>query len=565
MARRSRTSATRTATRRPRSISLLLATVLVALVAAILLASSSSTGPSAVSALPQPADDNNKDNNNKDNKKDNASPTPAPSSASSSAPSPTGSNSASAKPSATGSATGSATPTATNSGNSTNKPATTTVNKPGSNTDLTPTLKPDDPCEDGVCDIKNRGTCLMLEKTGVCKAFSGMYLPLNLRDYFDAKFPLKKPDTIPDNVGNATTFDNLFSMANYGYFGKYSKQYMLLEAACESPNQRWFRTWVCIQMIQWYAAKGNPCSTGLAPKICGSTLDDRANSIEGDIKNKTTCTGASNPIVLDIGTKYVQSIRTLPWRSASAADTSCIAGPNNEADGAAKYCGYSQFAVCTTRTLCPTAPITDEECEVLTNPQKAKLKAQSTTGILDSNDRDGHKSTYYVMGGLGVAALFALGSGLYALTNIRLVGAKTGEAAHAAAPAKPEPAPGASTAKAAPALAPSASIQMKPMPSPAVAPAAVAGMPMAAAAAAAAPGGGERIIEQVQVASPFQASQGDELNLFPGQTVGVYQRFDDGWARGVNMATGQVGFFPYSVCHPQQGPMGARFQSLGRR
>ncbi|KAG0031082.1 hypothetical protein BGZ81_001813 [Podila clonocystis] len=50
-----------------------------------------------------------------------------------------------------------------------------------------------------------------------------------------------------------------------------------------------------------------------------------------------------------------------------------------------------------------------------------------------------------------------------------------------------------------------------------------------------------------QALYPYQASMADELDLNPGDIVNVQRVFDDGWAVGVNMSSGNEGAFPV-VC-----------------
>ncbi|KAI9179577.1 hypothetical protein H9P43_004905 [Blastocladiella emersonii ATCC 22665] len=457
----------------------------------------------------------------------------------------------------------------------------------------------DDPCANGVCQVQGRGTCLVMDKTTICPAFANMYLPVNMQDYFATNFPHKRSDAIP-TITNSTVFDRFFVprfLDNepqfdipYSYFSKYRDNYMYRQVGCGAPTQAFFKTWVCLDMLRFYAAKQDPCSRGLAPPICGSTLEARAASIERDIANSTVCD--SNPLVKKLGADYANTIRTLPWRSGASG---CISGEGNEesAPGAPQKCGLSDYVVCTQPQLCPKNTLSPAECEVAT------AKKKTVRVLSDSLDTDPSHSATYVLIGLSAVAGLSLLAGLLALNNIRRHGVQLDHGKEAAAAASTAPAAAGAAGKApkpngtgngsaasvpmagsssttnllahAPSTGSMAAPQgYVPSPSPAM-PAVSAPVVGFAPAPVPIPSPAEQVLATLPAYVQYQATQNDELTVVPGQTIQVLQQFDDGWARGRNLATGMVGFFPYVCVQPPQqqqqqaGGYNARYESMGRR
>lgn len=96
-----------------------------------------------------------------------------------------------------------------------------------------------------------------------------------------------------------------------------------------------------------------------------------------------------------------------------------------------------------------------------------------------------------------------------------------------------------------PAAIPSAPIPMTALPSLSTPEPIVAVGAGAVAAGASKNGAGKQ--SYCQALYPYQASMADELDLSPGDIVNVQRVFDDGWAVGVNMSSGNEGAFPV-VC-----------------
>ncbi|KAJ3371770.1 hypothetical protein GGF31_002749 [Allomyces arbusculus] len=482
-----------------------------------------------------------------------AAPSPAPSSAASSAP-PAASSSGAAS---TSPAPASTSPLPTGSTAVPSPRRSSVPNPTATGTDLSPTPTPTDPCALGVCDVgQGRGTCLLMEKTYSCQGFQGYHLPTDLRAYFDARFPLKKPEHIPI-LANSTTFDNLFGSASYSYLGLYINQYMLKAAACNVPNQRWYRTWICLDLLKFFHAKGDPCSAGAHPAVCGSTLDQRADSILTDVSNKTECGQLQG--VEEIGMAHVDSVRHFEWRSPLAADSTCLSAAANEPDQSAMTCGYSEYAVCAKSSLCPSHQVSN--CKAMLRAASSAAKSQLVTTTTDPNDRARTSVGLYLLASIGGLALLALFVALYSLSKVRTRSGAAAAAAHAA-PTKPVT-PGAVTT----------ALRIPPptVPAPATAAAnhpllAASVQPIAAMAPAAlmAPPPANPPVMQAQVTALFNATRPDELSLVPGQWVSLLATYDDGWAQARVEPNGLVGFIPLACVGIGGNATGGRYASLGR-
>ncbi|ORZ32839.1 hypothetical protein BCR44DRAFT_1501696 [Catenaria anguillulae PL171] len=482
------------------------------------------------------------------------------------------------------------------------------------------TRQDEDPCPDGVCQAPGgRGRCLLMEKTRPCRGFKNLWLPLNMQKYFEDRFPLKRTDLIPQfsDIQNATTFNWFFSpgqapWVKSDWMGRYRDEYMIKQVGCNVPTQQWYDTWVCLDMLRWAVESGSPCARGQVAPVCKSTIDERITSIERDVYNATTC--SQHPIIRDLREKHLQTLRTFPGISTG---TNCISGPTNEEDiGGERKCGLSTFVACSRPDLCPAPRLS------LPGGNKAACQAElskaSTAGTIkltDPLDKEVNRAPMFASVGMAVLALLALIAGLAGLNSIRSRGAKL-EAAKEAERMKQQEADAAAAAAAkknkngsgslpqsqagsssttnllAGASLPPTPVPPMPqqygavphtpqpyMPAPqqpmltgasGVSSNSSYGMPTPAQAPAMAP---EPIIATRQATMPFAATQGDEISLNPGDTVDVFQRFDDGWARGRSRTSGATGFFPYACIQPQQvqqqqsggAGYGGRYESMGRR
>ncbi|KAI9221471.1 hypothetical protein BC828DRAFT_404881 [Blastocladiella britannica] len=488
----------------------------------------------------------------------------------------------------------------------------------------------DDPCANGVCDVGGgRGTCVMMEKSKICPAFKGMYLPVDVRPYFTDNFPLKLTASLPI-INNITVFEQFFARTSDDfvdtpyYSFMYLEEFMLFRAGCIIPTQQWYRTWWCMDMIDYFSTKGDKCTAGLAPKMCGSTLDQRALSVQRDISNGTTCHLENK--FRPIGYQYGNATQNHRFRTS---DPGCISGESNEqrSIGDAQVCGFQNpYYPCKQPSLCPNlmfAPSDDKTCKTEINAQEDAVPQLNAAS--DPLDKDPSHANTYIMIGLGIMAAFAAISGLVAMNGIRRRGAALDKhkedaaaaaAAASAAAAAHKPSPlsqsgsAAHSSSATNLLAASGAQQQPPMPAympgasmgggyapvpnvtpaptpvpgygpppaqqqyqqaPPLQPSAVSFAPAPPVAIAQAPA---QLQQQQQAAAvqiraatiAYQAAQGDELSIVPGDQIEVVQVFDDGWAKGRHVASGRVGFFPYACV--QQGQVvrsAARYSSLGRR
>ncbi|KAJ3375536.1 hypothetical protein GGF31_004655 [Allomyces arbusculus] len=520
------------------------------------------------------------------------------------------------KPTATASESPSATatPTATSASSSAAPSSSGTATATATTAKPKPTVA--DKCPGGRCKVDGRGSqeCIWLEKTKACSAFTGLYIPTNISSYFELRLPAKRSYLIPE-LKNATDLDDQFNAEkSYAFMQKYVGEYMVNIAGCQMPDQRWYKTWFCLDLLDFFSQKGDPCSQNSKFSVCASTLDARAASLQNDISNATSCpVGQSGR---DAAAKHITFLNTTSYRGT---DTSCISGEDNENNASVnQLCGYfSEAAACS------------HDCKSLNDAVRGKCpqyladaKAQSTqaasSSACDPNDKScepGSSKTIPIIIG-SVVGVLVLGA-LVVLWRIRKRNADN--AAKAATMARtenvPPPAPApASIAPPAPVVAPApqpfnpqpvAYPAQPQLPQPAVATSAEYQQPLmggvggpAAAAAAAAAGAGAYAASQQSPTSPvpnvipmpppaggeaetertvtvvklaFAPSSEDELALSPGDLVTIHNRYSDGWARGsrhprIGENAPTTGYFPLMVTEnvePRTPP--TRFESLSRR
>ncbi|KAJ3365097.1 hypothetical protein GGF32_000277 [Allomyces javanicus] len=302
---------------------------------------------------------------------------------------PTGSASASA--SASGTATG--TPTATRSG--------------------TATPTPTDPCTPGGrCVPPGKSQeCLVLQKVWAWRNMTtNAYLPVDLRPYFQDRFGSKyDASSFPSSMHNVSDLNALFGDETWSLFAKQGAFFNQKQAGCNAPRQKYFTTWAFVDMVAFFKSKGDPCSSDANMQICASTLDQRAESIMGDLNNSTYCDVA--PEYNATGQLYVKQLQEHPFRSTLPT---CISGDTIEAD--IGRCGwYTQYGACMNKDKCPSLPkdLLDQCDQII----KTYVKKSTTSD--DSTD-DTKKSklpvTAIVVG--SIAGVIAIG-GVLALARTR--------------------------------------------------------------------------------------------------------------------------------------------------
>jgi hypothetical protein len=373
-----------------------------------------------------------------------------------------------------------------------------------------------------------------------------------VNEYFEKRFPLKKPGVIPE-ISSKVTFRDLFnSSANFGYMSKYQEEYVVNLAGCAMPNQRWFRTMFCIDILKFYADLGDPCASGPPPSICQSTLRERATSLRDDASNSMYC-----PIMpksaRDRAANYIKEVENHPWMSTSQSDASCISGGANEESNPLEVkCGYSEVAACEVKTRCPTlSPYIESLCPTLMKDAKSAVVSKSE---YDPNDRNPSNSSRIVMGILGGGACLALVFGFAAMYRVqRSSGSKNATTPSALRQADPYLGNNAAQAKRnrhgsnipsqvfATPVHPSPHAHMSVVPAPSVASIAQSSLAKRS-----------HNVEMYYVVTAFRATQVDEITLNVGAGIQVLEKFDDGWAHGMDIATGQSGFFPLSCVQPSQ-------------
>ncbi|KNE58199.1 hypothetical protein AMAG_05011 [Allomyces macrogynus ATCC 38327] len=525
-----------------------------------------------------------------------------------------------ASSSAAPSATSSAMPTAS---------ASASAKPTGTATSAAPTATPtvEDKCPKGKCKVPGRGDqeCIHLGSTNVCGSFVGNYVPLNVSDYFRKRMPTKRYYNIP-NLDSAAMFDNLWSTSeDYGFMGKYGDDYMRNIAGCAIPNQRWFKTWFCADLLDHFV--DNPCTKPSNFTICTDTFTERADSVSADLGNSTACPVGNEGRKL--GEIYVSQLKGY---SKLSKDANCVSGAATEAnDRTLKQCGYTS-----TWTACNKGckDVTPEQCAKAIREAQNAPAASSSCDPNDVTCNGKGSSKVGMIVGIVVAVLVVIA--LAVLYHIRF--RKTG-GEEKPVPAAPEPepeVPAAAPAPVAPApfvqqpienqplmtpppqgpgmvqmpppqppvqmpqpsvQMPASPMQMPPAPAPAglgpiAAGAAAAGLAVGAAAGAAAASNNsnaglpaplqppadcpEQVTESTvaKVQWAYQPTNGDELELNPGDILTVFHRYSDGWGYATRHAnppmrpTAVTGYFPLMVLGEtaarSAGAVPDRFESLSR-
>ncbi|KNE56986.1 hypothetical protein AMAG_02749 [Allomyces macrogynus ATCC 38327] len=291
--------------------------------------------------------------------------------------------------------------------------------------DAKPTVE--DKCPKGKCKVPGRGDqeCIHLGSTNVCGSFVGNYVPLNVSDYFRKRMPTKRYYNIP-NLDSAAMFDNLWSTSeDYGFMGKYSDDYMRHIAGCAIPNQRWFKTWFCADLLDHFV--DNPCTKPSNFTICADTFTERADSVSADLGNSTACLVGNEGRTL--GKIYVSQLKGY---SKLSKDANCVSGAATEAnDRTLKQCGYTS-----TWTACNKGckDVTPEQCARAIREAQNAPAASSSCDQNDVTCNGKGSSKVGMIVGIVVAVFVVIA--LAVLYHIRL--RKTG-GEEKPVPAAPEP------------------------------------------------------------------------------------------------------------------------------
>jgi hypothetical protein len=76
-------------------------------------------------------------------------------------------------------------------------------------------------------------------------------LPLNISDYFRKRLPKKKTWLLPELV-DFESFDKLLTGSAKeltNLMARYSDDYLIDLMGCVVPNQKWFKTFYCMDML----------------------------------------------------------------------------------------------------------------------------------------------------------------------------------------------------------------------------------------------------------------------------------------------------------------------------
>ncbi|KAJ3363334.1 hypothetical protein GGF31_000999 [Allomyces arbusculus] len=299
------------------------------------------------------------------------------------------------------------------------KPSKPTPTSSGDST-ATPTATPDvDPCDTGRCTPPNLKTeCILLEKLGGLNAFKGVYLPVDVRPYFRDRFPGKYDDSVfPSELKNITDFQNLFGNMPWSYPTNNADFYNEKTAGCKLPDQRYYITWVYVDMVDYFKnTKKDACSVGASMPVCATTFDQRVLVVNATLNNVTMCSGPAEYKAK--GQAYLKQLQTHPFRSTDT--TTCVSGDTIEKGG--QTCGYyGQFSACLHADTCTDlASDLRSQCPtVLQNWAKANNPSVFNNG----SSSDGSSSKFPV--GAVVIGVVAAGVVIVGLVSLARTRAKS--------------------------------------------------------------------------------------------------------------------------------------------
>ncbi|KAI9149803.1 hypothetical protein H9P43_009982 [Blastocladiella emersonii ATCC 22665] len=300
---------------------------------------------------------------------------------------------------------------ATSASASSGRPASSTSQQ-SSSAAPTATL---DPCADGRCvpEGKNR-ECLLLEKVWMYKEFKGLYLPLDLSAYFADRFAdkyTKVEKQFPKDLVNASYFLDFFGGKPYSLLGDEFKYFNLRQAGCQLPTHRWYLYWLAVDMYDFYQARQDPCSSGGTLRLCGATLDERANQVAADFANTTYCNGPAEYKAK--GEEYIKQLKSHRFRAASEP---CVSGDMVEADQ--KHCGYySEFGACVNADKCPDLdPDLKKRCPDVIKNFNSQFNAAATADGVTKTDEKTFPWVPVIIGG---GAFLIVAGGLVSLRMTR--------------------------------------------------------------------------------------------------------------------------------------------------
>jgi len=380
--------------------------------------------------------------------------------------------------------------------------------------------------DDGVCSVGG-ATCLQLSRIGMCSGFQQQYMPQDISDWVNenlpnadwGKFPPKKFNTVNDFN---EWFGNLTNKADI-----WNKK----EDGCVTSKQRWWLTWLCTSMGKYYSDKKSPC--GFSNVVCKSTMKERASLISQDLNDPNgDCTNISDEN-RKVGNNYVSLLSDLPYASVS----SCVDGPTNEKWN--PQCGWlSQVMACR------------QNCTEL----EQSVKSTCPSLIAADDEKKKRTPVPQAIGGSNSAPVGAIVGGI--IGAIALVGVMYLARSRKMSNPPPPPPPPVDEK-----MEDSAKHNVIPSPvpmtpnfnqpgvfDPAAAPAVEQSIPPMASVVQVP----TTVIEESRVVVPFVPSHSDEIYMNLGDHVGVQQKFEDGYAYGINYTTNQAGVFPLS-CFVTEG------------
>ncbi|CAG8629677.1 4330_t:CDS:2 [Gigaspora rosea] len=425
--------------------------------------------------------------------------------------------------------------------------------------------------------------CLSLNQSTTCPAFSSYSISSQILTSSDLT---GQPFTWLSGASNVSQFDSLLqSYVNNGYAQWRYKQ--TLNCSNFTPTSMYARytyTMICSELVEFPSSK--QCSTGQRVRnICNSTCTSHVSSVLTIAYNSTICSSPNNSALQSL-------VNLIKWCSNSSNvdsnNATCISGDLNEPN-----CGFGQdfnslCRYCQRRDSC-CVPSTLSQCNI-TNTTTAISNIPSPSPSSTSNSNDNQSSLTQTM----LIAIFGSIFGAFLLFGVIFccfirrsklrhggpdsggggdIGTK-GVSMYSTSPFYSKPSSGGGFYGTNP-----ESIRYSDVTSP-ISPTDTGDRqrqitsnndsgprPIPQRTSIISSGSNNNLNvttepEIVTVIFPYDAALPDELSISPNDVIEIAQKFDDGWAVGVNRNTRKEGAFPM-VCVSSSRNTNNRVQSGG--
>ncbi|KAF9301823.1 hypothetical protein BGZ74_006225 [Mortierella antarctica] len=391
--------------------------------------------------------------------------------------------------------------------------------------------------------------CVSLADSTVCPSYKAYSVDTNKVNWLTGVGITMKAFTDPKSFDEAA--NNATGFYTYDCFGKASTTHIAYQ-----------NTILCTLLVQESTSCPN---ANQAPNLCAESCTLYQTSLKAFADTACPSSGA----VKDSITKLTGTCNrsNQDWPNLQSTEATCVKATVNEQAFCGRGTAEARCEYCKTNTTdacCVGAPCTSPTANATTAATSSAVATTATTAAVTPAPTES-KSTSPIPG-LSMAAFGGIIAGAAVLLlliiamciccmrrkksnkggnggskNLSRQISNSSARYNISSPKIQEEGFGASSA----AAIPSAPIPMTALPSlSAPEPIAAVGAGAVAAGASKTSAGKQ---SYCQALYPYQASMADELDLNPGDIVNVQRVFDDGWAVGVNMSSGNEGAFPV-VC-----------------